>query len=134
MLLVVGAFVHSQSALRTHRMLGGRGFGSALSLRRASARLMVGGGVFSVHPFQCLLSSLFSCTSVLPRVQVGPGACSMPALAAWVGAPLSIPVAAPKVVWVWLLVLWAGAGSILLEDRMQAFFGGPLAWGVAARS
>ena len=67
-LLVVGAFVHSQSALRTHRMVGSRGIGSALCLRRASASA---GSVFSVRPFQCLLSSLFGCTSGLPRVQVG---------------------------------------------------------------
>ena len=135
MLLVVGAFVHSQSALRTHRTVGGRGVGSALSLRRASASAHGGGKCFLCAPFS--MSAVFSlwvhlCTAA--RAGGGPGACSMHALAAWVGAPLSIPVAAPKVVWVWLLVLWAGAGSILLEDSMQALFGGPLAWGVAARS
>ena len=134
-LLVVGAFVHSQSALRTHRMVGGRGVGSALSLRRASASAHAGGKCFLCAPFS--MSAVFSlwvhlCTAA--RAGGGPGACSMPALAAWVGAPLSIPVAAPNVVWEWLLVLWAGASSILLEDSMQALFGGPLAWGVAACS
>ena len=134
-LLVVGAFVHSQSALRTHWMVGGRGVGSALSLRRASASAHGGGKCFLCAPFSMFaVFSLWVHLCTAARAGRGPGACSMRALAAWVGAPLSISVAAPKVVWVWLLVLWAGAGSILLEDSMQALFGGPLAWGVAARS
>ena len=105
-LLVVGAFVHSQSALRTHGMVGGRGwfcFVSALSVRKRSWW----GEVFSLCPLSAVFSLwLHLCSAA--RAGGGPGACSMPALAAWVGAPLSIPVAAPKVVWVWLLVLWAG--------------------------
>ena len=87
-------------------MVGGRGVGSALSLRRASAGAHGGGKCFLCAPFS--MAAVFSlwvhlCNAA--RAGGGPGACSMPALAAWVGAPLSIPVAAPKVVWVWLLVL-----------------------------
>ena len=134
-LLVVGAFVHSQRALRTHRMVGGRGwfcFVPAESVRERSWW----GEVFSlcalfnvccllslVAPLRCrawrwgarrLLhacsGSMSGCTSVHPS------RCARSSLGVVAGA------------------LGGDAGSILLEDSMQALLGGPLAWGVAARS
>ena len=129
MLLVVGAFV------RTHRMVGGRGVGSALSLRRASASAHGGGRCFLCPPFS--MSAVFSlwlhlCTAA--RAGGGPGACSMPALAAWVRALCPSQSLRPK--WFGCGCWWfgRGRGCILLEDGMQAVFGGPLAWGLAARS
>ena len=82
---------------------GGGQVGSFWSLRRASVCAHGGGGglfsslcaPFAIAPV--ISPWLHLCSAV--RAGGGPGACSVSDLAAWVGAPLSIAVATPKVVW-----------------------------------
>ena len=129
-LLVVGAFVHSQNA---RREAGGLVL-LCPCVERPRA-LMLGGGVFSVRPFQCLLSSFCGCTSALLRVGVGgpaPGPCLL-WQHGWVHS-VHPSRCAQSGLGVVAGVLGGDAGSMLVEDGMQALFGGPLTCGVAARS
>ena len=93
---------------------------------------MVGGRCFLCAPFS--MSAVFSLwlhLSPAARAGGGPGACSMPALAAWLGSPVHPSRCAQRGLGVG--ALGGDEGSILLKDSMQALFGGPFAWGVAAR-
>ena len=104
---------------------GRRGVGSTLSLRRASASAHCWAGCFLCALFDaCCLLSLVA--PLLCCAGGGPGACGCTSvhLSRCVQSGLGVVAGA----------LGGDAGSILLEDSRQALFGGPLAWGVAARS